>query len=483
MNGKKIGKKLELVIDKSESMDGWKIETVKNKSMEELKKRLGKNDYAGILAFNTQVRQVHSLVEFTPKNREKIKDSLRNVRADGNTALYDALGEAIDELVDKSKKDDDYKLMVLCLTDGKENSSTRFKKPQDVVDYADSKGVDLEIHIIGIGPDVDEQALGAITDGTDGHYTSASSTSSGVGEAIGEAGKVIGGSSPGGSAEGGTKSGQNKENRAIKKAERCFSMKFEGNISRNKMEHMESVAKKAVGIINEMYPMSAGSVTVPVYLVQKDNFENIFPAVSIDREFCEELFKIFEEEKIKPLEEMQPNVDTRSYSPCKGEPVAKFVSDLEFNRYEDKLTHILPKVTPGIYIKNVTYPGKNRHFTIRHAMNFMAVKSMCYYSTSRSSLLRRRNLKGLDSLMYSVIGLLSEDLEVLEDIIDYSKVVGPWSFPLFLLRSRKSQDPKSVLRHLYKELPVDPLLNGDIYVQDEETYIDYIHSKMNSGDI
>jgi len=520
-------KMVDLIIDKSGSMGRKvkrsskggsalsKLDIVKEIFLDELEKRLDPKDQVGIVAFENSVNEVYSLNKFTEKNRRSMRKNVRCLPAGGGTALYDALGKSVDRLVNNANGSSgkDPKLTVLCMTDGKENSSKRFTTEDEVVDYANSKNVDLEVIIIGIGDHVDARALGKIANGTGGEYIPASSTQQGLGEAAQKAGGIVGG---GVESEGYSKpskrspesrgkrrrkswpadrSKSGKKNSPSQKSAGNIRMRFNGNLSRRKMDYMENVVKRAVELISEDWDIGTGSVTVPVYLLEEDIFKTIFGEKTALSRYCQRLYSHLRLEypAVSDLKGERAGENdlasgrtvgagtgrNGSANKCTGRLVGIFVNDLVFHRFKSGLKHKgLKEVSPGIYLRDIMNEGRKGAVNLRGTLSYFAVSSMIYYNTSRRSAVKRNKLSAQHPLICGTVSLLSNGEKELDELVDHSTLVGTSSLPLHLIRDVKKSERRSVLRDLYEGLPVRGLLEGEITEENEERYVEEVEDLL-----
>ena len=472
-------KMLDLVLDKSGSMSGWKIEMEKEIFMEKLEDTVSGNDSVGVIAFDTNVEEIHPLKRFTNASKEEMKDRVGKLRADGNTALYDAIAHSIDRLVDVGR---DYKLIVLCLTDGDENSSVRFKTTDELIKYAKSKGVDLEIVLIGLGDRVNEVALRTITEGIGGTYIPARETSEDMGRAVAEAGRVIrnGGAQREDPEEsigdtirlpsiydrctmktsGGSIIMMNNYDLGDKKKMDGNGIRFSGGRRREEMEYMETIAGRASSLLDEhVMPFSTGSVVVPVYVWEPRRFERVFGVRTIPSRYCKELYSRLPFSDAETIHcefddhhERFPSGDIvgkmSDMGPCIGEPVAVFVTDMMFGKMEDEWKHMDGPSCPGIYLKDLSDDGPTGDINMRCAMSYMAVSSTVYYSTSRISALTRRELSDMDSLLCGTLSMLCSDDRTLDRFVSRCTLIGTSMYPLHLLKALKKNPYRGSLNKL-----------------------------------
>lgn len=116
---------LVFIIDKSGSMSGLENETIKGFN-ELLNKQKKQNDKALIttIFFNTTMQFINER-----KDINEVKEiTLNDYRVGGCTALLDAIGNAINYILNNqiNDKENEYNNMVVIITDGLENSSLEF---------------------------------------------------------------------------------------------------------------------------------------------------------------------------------------------------------------------------------------------------------------------------------------------------------------------------------------------------------------------
>jgi Ca-activated chloride channel family protein len=137
-----------LVMDVSGSMiHGSKLTMAKNVATKYVD-QMRSNDLAGIIAYNTRVAEVQSVT----KDREQLRAAIEGLKAEKDTAMYDAIKKAIEVLNPLPGRK-----AILVLTDGLDNRSKA--SPSDIVDSIGESG--LSIGIIGLGKA--SQSTGSIT--------------------------------------------------------------------------------------------------------------------------------------------------------------------------------------------------------------------------------------------------------------------------------------------------------------------------------
>jgi VWFA-related protein len=137
-----------LVIDISGSMNsGGKLQAAKDAAIAYVDQARS-DDQIGLLAFNTQIEYVQPLTS----NHQALKDAIESLRAKDDTAMYDALEQAIEDLSSVQGRK-----AIIVLTDGLDNRSKR--SPQEVIQMIGPEG--LSISTVGLGDPT--QSTGAIT--------------------------------------------------------------------------------------------------------------------------------------------------------------------------------------------------------------------------------------------------------------------------------------------------------------------------------
>jgi len=137
-----------LVIDVSGSMNsGGKLQAAKDAAVAYVD-QARPDDQIGLLAFNTKVTYVQPLTS----DHQALKDAIESLRAQDDTAMYDALEQAIEYLTSVEGRK-----AIIVLTDGLDNRSKR--SPQEVIQMIGPEG--LSISTVGLGDPT--QSTGAIT--------------------------------------------------------------------------------------------------------------------------------------------------------------------------------------------------------------------------------------------------------------------------------------------------------------------------------
>ncbi len=155
-----------LVIDNSGSMNyAGKLDSARKVAHEYID-QMRAGDQAGLIQFNTEVR----LVQDITSDKEALKAAIDGLSAQGDTAMYDAVQQAIETLNLVSGRK-----AIIALTDGLDNRSV--STPDDVINSIGSGGV--SISTIGLGEPgqgrgaltaLDEEALKSLAERAGGLY-------------------------------------------------------------------------------------------------------------------------------------------------------------------------------------------------------------------------------------------------------------------------------------------------------------------------
>jgi len=153
------------VIDTSGSMEGERLKGAVDGAMNLFKRKVYDKDLVSVIEFFSESKV---LLPLMPKKEatKKIKMALHKIYADGMTAFYDALGDAL-TLVSRSE-DPGMAYWIVALTDGEDNSSFRFSK-KSVIRVRDTIPQDVTIVIISVGDVVMRRDLEELC-GSNGTY-------------------------------------------------------------------------------------------------------------------------------------------------------------------------------------------------------------------------------------------------------------------------------------------------------------------------
>lgn len=187
---------VSLVLDRSESMSGDKIEAAKE-GADFLVKRLEATDRSGLVSYASDARLDQSLTA----DHAQTRNDIAQLDADGSTATGDAIDVSHTDLQQNGRAGADPIMIVL--TDGHTNTGS-----DPVVQAQEAKEDGVEVFAVGLGPDVNEDALKQIASQPNAsHYfnpddaqelkgvfrdlTQAVNGTAAVGESYGVRGKVV----------------------------------------------------------------------------------------------------------------------------------------------------------------------------------------------------------------------------------------------------------------------------------------------------
>jgi Ca-activated chloride channel family protein len=154
---------LTMLLDTSGSMRGSKIEGMREAATQFVQ-QMGEEDYISIIAFSTEPQLVIDHIQVGP-NRQKIINAITNLPAEGDTTLYDAIGDGAEQLRLTTLPSTTNALVVL--SDGQDTRSYRFDA-QSAAGQAVANGV--TVFTIAYGGDADERTLSTLAQWTNGNY-------------------------------------------------------------------------------------------------------------------------------------------------------------------------------------------------------------------------------------------------------------------------------------------------------------------------
>jgi Ca-activated chloride channel family protein len=155
---------LAVVLDRSGSMTGAKLEKTKQAAMQ-LVDRLAPNDIFSLVIFSDQARVLVSAQKVEDKNA--LKERIESIEADGSTALYSGVKMGADQLQEffSSKRIN----RVILLSDGLANvgpSSPR--ELRRLGSQLAERG--LSVTTIGVGDDYNEDLMAGLAEASDANY-------------------------------------------------------------------------------------------------------------------------------------------------------------------------------------------------------------------------------------------------------------------------------------------------------------------------
>lgn len=158
INTEVIDKNFTLIIDRSGSMSGSKINQAKE-AARFIVQNLNLGDYFNIIDFHSKVMSFSpGLVEYTPETENQALAYINNIYAGGSTNISGALGTAIDQF---DVVNEDMANIIIFMTDGQANVgiSDREGILQFVKDKVAMTETGVFLFTLGIGQDVDKGLL------------------------------------------------------------------------------------------------------------------------------------------------------------------------------------------------------------------------------------------------------------------------------------------------------------------------------------
>ena len=155
-----------LVVDTSGSMEGEKIDNVKEALATFLDQIKSDAERVGLIEFYSDVTERVKISELK-NNRSDLVRAVTNLDPGGNTALLDGVAAAYERL---QQLDDPSRInAIVVMTDGKENASTiGLSQLVARLQNGNQRGVPVVIFAIAYGSDADMKVLQALSDGTGG---------------------------------------------------------------------------------------------------------------------------------------------------------------------------------------------------------------------------------------------------------------------------------------------------------------------------
>jgi Ca-activated chloride channel family protein len=155
-----------LVVDTSGSMQGDKINNVKQALKIFVEQIQSDQERVGMVLFSSSVYNTIPPKELRT-NRAVLNSTIDKIQANGNTALLDAVKAAYDQL--QSLNDKGRINAIVVMTDGLENnSSTSLDRLTKYMRDSNQSGVPVVVFAIGYGKDADYKTLKSMADSTGG---------------------------------------------------------------------------------------------------------------------------------------------------------------------------------------------------------------------------------------------------------------------------------------------------------------------------
>lgn len=154
---------LAIVLDRSGSMTGRKIEKAKDAAIEALR-RLGPQDRFSLVIYNHQVETL--IASQSTSRTEWIESRIREIRADGNTALFGGVSQAAAEI--RRQLDGNFVHRIILLSDGLANVGP--SSPADLARLGASLLKEqISVTTVGVGADFNEDLMTQLAQNSDGN--------------------------------------------------------------------------------------------------------------------------------------------------------------------------------------------------------------------------------------------------------------------------------------------------------------------------
>jgi Ca-activated chloride channel family protein len=155
---------LAVVLDKSGSMTGAKLEKTKQAAMQ-LVDRLAPNDIFSLVVFSDEARVLVSAQKV--EDKDALREKIQSIRADGSTALYSGVKLGADQIQEylSSKRIN----RVILLSDGLANVGP--SSPRDLRRLGSQLSEHgISVTTIGVGDDYNEDLMAALAEASDANY-------------------------------------------------------------------------------------------------------------------------------------------------------------------------------------------------------------------------------------------------------------------------------------------------------------------------
>lgn len=127
---------LMTVVDTSGSMEGDPLEAVKE-GLKVASTFINPGNFVGMVTFGDRAVYRLPLAPFDQLQHQRFLAAIDTLRADGATAMYDAMLVGLGELMKKRQTDPEGRFYLMLLTDGDANRGYRFSEVRDLLAYSD----------------------------------------------------------------------------------------------------------------------------------------------------------------------------------------------------------------------------------------------------------------------------------------------------------------------------------------------------------
>ncbi len=154
---------LVMALDTSGSMSGSKISNMREAAVQFVE-QMGDDDYISIIAFSTEPLLLVEHAQVGP-NRSKIINAIEGLYAEGDTTLFDAIGDAGAVLSRTTLPSTANALVVL--TDGQDTRSYRYDATTAVTEAIANNAT---VFTIAYGYDADDYVLSSLAERANGKF-------------------------------------------------------------------------------------------------------------------------------------------------------------------------------------------------------------------------------------------------------------------------------------------------------------------------
>ncbi len=146
-----------IVVDTSGSMDGQPLRSVQD-GLRIASQEINAGNQVGMVGFGGQPYWVVPLAPFDRLHQQRLLAGIDSLRAEGFTAMYDAVTVGLDALMTQRASDPNGLYYMLILSDGETNRGWNFADLQGVLEYSG-----VRFYPIAYG-DIDQQELRSIAE-------------------------------------------------------------------------------------------------------------------------------------------------------------------------------------------------------------------------------------------------------------------------------------------------------------------------------
>lgn len=154
---------LVMLLDTSGSMRGAKMDNMLQAAVQFVQ-QMGDDDFISIIAFSTEPALIVEYAQIG-ESREKVINAIQALRAEGDTTLFDAIGDGAAVIARTQSVDTTNALVVL--TDGQDTRSYRFNAATAAQAALES---DATVFTIAYGRDADERTLANLAAAANGNF-------------------------------------------------------------------------------------------------------------------------------------------------------------------------------------------------------------------------------------------------------------------------------------------------------------------------